>query len=131
MLLPCHDLLSCSTSDIITPTSATSYHSAISNRTATLLSSRPPNVLYDIFVSDYAHDDNLSLQCDEKAPLFSCLMSLANDATRTTIPELWLTNAATQFGFVNVIGESIDKYLWQVRYHNINYLFIIINNRSP
>ena len=72
------------------------------------------NTLTDLVLVDYSKDKELSLQCKEKAPLFNCLMSLANEATSSIVPELWLTHNHSQLVIINLLGQFIDKILWQV-----------------
>ncbi len=115
VVLPCNDVLSYNDNNNHDHDYYIIYNKL--QETTTLSSIQSLNmlqILNDLFLCNYIHDDMVSLQCKRNAPLFSCLMSLANDVTMTTIPELWITNNVTQSGIINVLGESIDRYLWQV-----------------
>ena len=74
------------------------------------------NMLMTLFSRDAIHSSNARLSRERKrdSPLFNSLLCLVNEATRTTIPELWLTSESTQLALLGVCGGSIDSLLWKV-----------------
>lgn len=58
-------------------------------------------------------DDHVTLAAEREAesPLMNSLLSLANEATRTTSPELWITSEGTQLGLLGTCGDTLDSYL--------------------
>uniref|UniRef100_A0A1X7V9E2 PX domain-containing protein n=1 Tax=Amphimedon queenslandica TaxID=400682 RepID=A0A1X7V9E2_AMPQE len=58
-------------------------------------------------------DDHVTLAAEREAesPLMNSLLSLANEATRTTSPELWITSEGTQLGILGICGDTLDSYL--------------------
>ena len=58
-------------------------------------------------------DDHVTLAAEREAesPLLNSLLSLANEATRTTSPELWVTSEGTQLGLLGISGDTLDSYL--------------------
>lgn len=121
VLIPCPDLLSSNHETVrkgssLSPSQhySASHTSAIAVTATDCLRQRPVSTLSDYFFTDYSKDEKLLLQCQEKAPLFNQLMSLANDATSTTVSELWITNTTTQLALINILGKPIDDFLWKV-----------------
>ena len=62
------------------------------------------------------NDDHMCLAAEreESSPLINSLLSLANEATRTTSPELWVTSEGTQLALLGLCGETLDAYLMKV-----------------
>lgn len=58
-------------------------------------------------------DNHVTLAAEREAesPLMNSLLSLANEATRTTSPELWITSEGTQLGLLGTCGDTLDSYL--------------------
>ena len=108
VLVPCRDMM----------TSASAPPTHCSATAAPEQSSSPPVQLHSLIEAlfvDYSTDQELFTSCYKRAPLFSSLMSLVNDATSTIVPELWLTNTTTQLAIVNLLGPFIDASLWMVQ----------------
>ena len=77
-------------------------------------------VTLSLFTLKTSHDTHMILaeERTKKSPLMNTLLSLANEVTRTTCPELWLTSEATQLGILGVFGETLDHYMIKVRLVN-------------
>ncbi len=110
VLVPCRDMM---TSTSAPPTPAHCCATAAPDQSSpTAMQLR--SLIEALFV-DYATDQELFTSCHKRAPLFSSLMSLVNDATNTVVPELWITNTTTQLAIVNLLGPFIDASLWMVQ----------------
>ena len=57
----------------------------------------------------------LANEHEKRSPLANCLLCLANEATRSTSPELWITNETSQLALLGIFGKAMDTYLWKVR----------------
>lgn len=77
-------------------------------------------VTLSLFNLKTSHDTHMILaeERTKKSPLMNTLLSLANEVTRTTCPELWLTSEATQLAILGVFGETLDNYMMKV--HLVN-----------
>ena len=56
----------------------------------------------------------LAKECERRSPLISHLLSLANEATRTTCPELWITSESTQLAILGLTGQTLDAMMIKV-----------------
>ena len=65
----------------------------------------------------HKHLEQLAKEREELSPLANSLLSLANEATRSTSPELWLTSESSQLALLGVVGGVIDWYIWKVCDH--------------
>ena len=77
-------------------------------------------VTLSLFTLKTSHDTHMILveERTKKSPLMNTLLSLANEVTRTTCPELWLTSEATQLAILGVFGETLDHCMTKV--HLVN-----------
>lgn len=74
-----------------------------------------PAAISSLFSQESGDDHvTLALEREEKSPLINVLLSLANEATRTISPELWLTSEATQLALLGLCGDTIDSYMTKV-----------------
>ena len=63
----------------------------------------------------------LANEHEKRSPFANCLLCLANEATRSTSPELWITNESSQLALLGIFGKAMDTYLWRVRWRGIPY----------
>ena len=56
----------------------------------------------------------LAKECERRSPLINRLLSLANEATRTTCPELWITSESTQLAILGLTGQTLDAMMIKV-----------------
>lgn len=56
----------------------------------------------------------LAAECEGRSPLINRLLSLANEATRTTCPELWVTSEGTQLAILGLTGKTLDDIMIKV-----------------
>ena len=63
------------------------------------------------------HKDHecLAKEREQLSPLANALLSLANEATRTTSSELWVTSEGTQLAVLGLLGGVMDSYMFKVR----------------
>jgi hypothetical protein len=60
-----------------------------------------------------SEDTSMTDEVEEKCPLMNRLLSLANEATRTTSPELWITSESIQLTVLAILGSTLDDLMTQ------------------
>ena len=63
--------------------------------------------------------EQLAKEREELSPLANSLLSLANEATRSTSPELWLTSESSQLALLGVVGGVMDWYIMKVGWYSV------------